>query len=139
MLLGIKYLSHFLQRVGVVGQLGHSFVGLDDRFVSVFVHFPSEFIQKGVIRYHTLIIICFNKVIHLLLVEIYFSTLQSPLEIILIQHTHSINIQTVQHLMQEPHTIYTSFRHEMFDLFIQSVFIDHCIFYYRLIELLRGL
>ncbi len=129
MLLGIEYLPHFLQSVGVVGQLGHSLVCLDDRFVSIFVHLPSEFIQKGVIRDHTFIIICFNKVIHLLLVEIYFSTLQSPLEIIFIQHTHSINIQTVQHLMQEPHTIYTSFGHEVFDLFIQSVFINHCIFY----------
>ena len=86
MLLGIKYFSELFEGhlSSSSNDFANSLVGLDNRFVSVLIHFTPEIVQKLSVVNFTSSVISLKKMSYFFFSQEYFSTLKTPLEIILV-------------------------------------------------------
>jgi hypothetical protein len=139
MSLGVVYFAQLFQGYLAADDLAGPFVGIDDAFITAFVRLSSEVVQEGLISDLFLVFVRFYQVFEFVFAEEYLAALQAPPEITLLQHPHSVRVQTAQHFVQESHAVDSPFGQQVFDLLIEGEFVDYFVFEDGLVELLfRG-
>lgn len=84
MFLSIEYFSQLFDGYVTTCYFGNSLIGLDNRFISVFIHLSPKIVQEGFIDDCPLVIILLQQKVYFKFGEVDFPALQSPLEVVLV-------------------------------------------------------
>lgn len=120
--------------------LPHSVVCILDRLCPVLVQLSSQVSHEIPVWYVVPVpseIVA--NVCHFFLCQVQLAALQPPSEIVFVQWSSVLLVQTFKNLMQKSYPVNSSFCQQMLHLLVQSVLIDDVVLYLRLIELLRGI